>query len=91
MTATLQLTFHSDPGHGWLEVPRALAHSLHITPRISQYSYRSHDGDTLYLEEDCDAWLFMNAAKEQGFTINIVERNSPNADSFIRSLRRVGT
>jgi hypothetical protein len=91
MSTLLQLNFHTDPGHGWLEVPRTLAVALHIIPRISHYSYRSHDGDTLYLEEDCDAAVFVEAAKAQGFVIKTVERNSPSADSFIRSLRRVCT
>jgi hypothetical protein len=88
-TNTLRLTFHTDPGHGWLEVHRPLAVKLGIASKISPYSYRSHDGDTYYLEEDCDAGLFMDAAKAAGYVVNIVERNSPNADSFIRTLRRV--
>lgn len=51
--------FISDPGHGWLEVPMAEVRSLGILP--SPYSYVSPDGQLAYLEEDCDAALFIKA------------------------------
>jgi hypothetical protein len=49
-------TFHTDPGHGWLEVPRSHLRILGIEDRISGYSYA--DDENVYLEEDCDASLF---------------------------------
>ena len=49
--------FISDPGHGWLEVPLAELSILPYPP--SSYSYRN-DGFA-YLEEDCDAPLFLRA------------------------------
>lgn len=94
MTAlALQLNFHSDPGHGWLEVHRNLLVKLRnlghdILPKISAYSYVSHDGDTLYLEEDCDAALFVDACKAVGWTFSIKDINNPRSDSFVRTLRR---
>lgn len=54
-------TFHQDPGHGWLEVPRAELQALGIAHRISGYSYQSRDGATVYLEEDCDLSTFARA------------------------------
>jgi len=50
----------SDPGHGWLVVPRAdvLASGAEISP----YSFLSLDGRTAYLEEDVDAPAFAAAA-----------------------------
>lgn len=57
-------TFHSDAGHGWLEVDFIELVDLAIADDVSAYSYR--DGDTVYLEEDCDAARFMTALEEAG-------------------------
>jgi hypothetical protein len=54
-------TFHADPGHGWLEVPHNHLTELGIAGRISGYSYREPNGQTWYLEEDCDAATFAKA------------------------------
>ena len=54
--------FHSDPGHGWLAIKRREAEALQISDNISGYSFCK--GDTVYLEEDNDASLFINAYKE---------------------------
>lgn len=40
--------YYTDPGHGWLKVPRKQALGL----SISAFSYQR--GDWVYLEEDCD-------------------------------------
>ena len=53
--------FHTDPGHGWLAVPFKDLHALGIGDKISGYSYVK--GKTAYLEEDCDAAVFINAYK----------------------------
>ena len=53
--------FHTDPGHGWLAVPYKDLVELNIQDKISDYSYSN--GDTAYLEEDCDAAVFINAYK----------------------------
>ena len=53
-------TMHSDPGHAWLEVEFHELHKLGIANDISTCSYRQ--GDLAYLEEDCDAPLFLRAA-----------------------------
>lgn len=76
-------TFHNDPGHGWLEVPRAEARSAGILGRITHYSYQSRDGATLYLEEDCDAALFVDA---RGLTSADFRDKYSDADSFVRRL-----
>ena len=55
-------TFISDPGHGWLKVPLADLLELGITDRISQYSY--HNGKYAFLEEDCDASIFVHFVKK---------------------------
>jgi hypothetical protein len=45
-----ELKFISDPGHGWLRVPRGDVAASGYRP--SRYSYRS--SEYIYLEEDCD-------------------------------------
>ena len=58
-----QYKFFSDPGHGWLEVPMAAVRKAGIQNKISNYSYRKVIGcvEYAYLEEDCDAPLFLEA------------------------------
>jgi len=53
--------FISDPGHAWLEVPKADVYAAGIAQEISGYSYIH--GKYVYLEEDCDAGLFIDAVK----------------------------
>lgn len=88
-TATLDLTFFSDPGHGWLQVPKTKLLELNIHNMISGYSYEDRFGNA-YLEEDCDMDCFMKAAGMQGWQVKITSRNEPYADSFVRGLKRYG-
>ena len=53
--------FHTDPGHGWLAVPFKDIEALGVGDKISRYSYVKRK--TAYLEEDCDAAVFINAYK----------------------------
>jgi len=73
---TKKFTFHADPGHGWLEVEFSDLEELNIQEKISGYSYVR--GNKVYLEEDCDAYLFMETAKSNGWTINIQEKYQEN-------------
>lgn len=67
----LKLRFHSDPGHGWLEVSKELLAQLDIADKITSYSYAL---DTVvYLEEDCDMSLFLEAAAKAEITINFIQ------------------
>jgi len=68
---TLKLTFHTDSGHGWLAVNRSHLEALGIVDQISTYSYQK--GTTAYLEEDCDASRFFEAAKAAGWVLNMVD------------------
>lgn len=56
------LRFIDDPGHAWLEVPREAVKKAGVLAQVSEYSYQSRDGRTLYLEEDCDAPLYLRKA-----------------------------
>lgn len=71
------LTHLSDPGHGWLVVPRALAADVmggqntaaggSGVSLFSPYSFEvpTASGPVLLLEEDCDASLFLALWKKQ--------------------------
>jgi hypothetical protein len=78
-------TFHSDNGHGWLQVGKDELVMLGIENSISGYSYRNNNN--VFLEEDCDASLFVNAMENKGVKISYKYANV-DGDSFIRSLRR---
>ena len=45
---------------------------LGIERQITPFSYRH--GDTAYLEEDCDAALFVEALRAQGIEVKLVPR-----------------
>jgi hypothetical protein len=59
--------FITDGGHGWLSVPLEELKELGITRQISSYSYMTQT--RAYLEEDCDAAVFLDAA---GIDINSI-------------------
>lgn len=50
--------FYSDPGHGWLAVKITDLADMGLLNLISRYSYIR--GNTVYLEEDCDASKFID-------------------------------
>lgn len=58
-----QLTWYSDPGHSWLQVPKTLIPSK-ARAMFSHYSYE--DKQYLYLEEDCDAPRFKHILRQMG-------------------------
>jgi hypothetical protein len=59
-----ELTFVSDPGHGWLEVPLTDIAALGVEMKISPYSFI--DGRFAYLEEDEDYAVYMDALVARG-------------------------
>ncbi len=76
-------TYHQDPGHGWIAVPVAEVIALGIADKVSHYSYiRS---GVVYLEEDCDASLWLRAREAaDGHKPTLIEVHS-NYDSVIRN------
>jgi len=74
--------FYEDPGHGWLAVKRSELSRLGLTDKISSYSYQR--GEVVYLKEDCDAGLFLNAKRLKGEEVRIRD-NHTNRRSRIRS------
>lgn len=80
-----KLHFYSDPAHGWLKVAIKELERLGIADKITPCSYIR--GQYAYLEEDCDAPLYMKAYKEaHGEKVKIeVEEHTTNRESRIRS------
>jgi hypothetical protein len=58
--------FYNDPGHGWLRVKIAELIGLAIADKISAFSYIN--GKYAYLEEDCDAGVFLRAKFGENIT-----------------------
>lgn len=78
----LKLKFHSDAGHGWLAVKRELLNLLGIADKVTSYSYQR--GQSVYLEEDCDASLLIKALDARCVAHTIVNIKPKNR-SPIRS------
>ena len=77
------IPYYTDPGHGWFAVKRNELQRLGVLDKVSTYSYQR--GQTVYLEEDCDAALFFAAYKAaHGEPPAYVEKNT-NGRSPIRS------
>jgi hypothetical protein len=77
-------TYYTDPGHGWVEVPRALLHELSIADKITGYSYQR--GEDVFLEEDCDLSTFARAMAKAGRSCDLTQVNEPRGDSWVRLL-----
>jgi hypothetical protein len=83
---TYNCTAFSDPSHGWLRVSKTLVLSLGIYENISSFSYEN--GRFVYLEEDRDYALFLDAMTKVGRPLNIREVFA-KGPSKIRNYRRV--
>ena len=80
------LIFHSDPGHAWLEVSKVELRRVGVSKNeISHYSYKK--GPNVYLEEDCDAGIYINALmkKDSLSRDDICIKEIHNEDSPIRN------
>ena len=82
------LSFHADPGHGWLAAPIDEIREAGLC--ISEYSYINRDTGTAYLEEDCDAMVFINHLKKNNVPFTISETHI-NDDHPIRRMERWNT
>ena len=86
MTQAQEFTIHTDPGHGWIQVPMLMVFELGFAHDVTHWSYM--DDSFVYLEEDCDARLFILAFNEaHGERPQINEQYSDN-ESFVRNLKR---
>lgn len=55
---------YADPSHAWVKVKMTELDKLGVSRYISEFSYAR--GDYAYLEEDCDAGIFVNALEDKG-------------------------
>ena len=82
------LLFISDPGHAWLQVTLKDIVTLKVSDKISSCSYVKKN--MAFLEEDCDAVVFLNAAKAAGWLITIRETyQDPTQIRNYRSYKKV--
>jgi len=78
----MKFNFYTDPGHGWIKVPKKLLIKLGIDNAITPFSYVR--GEYAYLEEDTDASTFITAMKKANKTVELKAHNS-NKSSRIRN------
>lgn len=78
------LRFIEDPGHGWLEVDKVDLVTLGIADKISHFSYQRGPTGKVYLEEDCDASVFLDAATAAGW--NVIWNCIHQENTFVREL-----
>ena len=81
----MKLKYYTDPGHGWIAIKRKVLTDLEVADKITVFSYQK--GQTVYLEEDCDAFLVMQKLSEKGITV-IFDRKHTNNRSPIRNYNR---
>lgn len=81
--------FHSDPGHAWLEVSVQKLWSVGLRPQdFSVYSYRR--GDRCFLEEDCDAPLFLETYRKVFGERPMFKEVNMDRQHWIRDLPSIG-
>ena len=71
---TVTFDIYNDPGHGWLKTTRAKLQQLGIAELISTYSYQR--GDSVFLEEDCDAGILVSRLRHLGYTVKFREHHA---------------
>ena len=86
-------TYHTDNGHGWLEVPLNDFHNAGLwLHQVSRYSFAEVKGDkyvpTLYLEHHCHMAFFLDAITAKNIAFDIVEKHH-SGDAYIRKLGRI--
>jgi hypothetical protein len=80
-------SYHSDPGHGWAEVPYIELVRLGINKNVSSYSYRDNDNN-VFLEEDCDMSLWYHAHEAHYGKYPEIADVLHDHDCFVRNLNR---
>jgi len=80
-----KLKFIQDPAHGWISVKRSDLKLLGIEDEISPFSYQK--GNRVYLEEDRDAGIYLDKAKQAGWEIALNE-SFTNRRSWVRYQER---
>lgn len=76
MKKEIKCVWYDDPGHAWLRVPARWLYPFGIHNDISTCSYEH--GRYVYLEEDCDAGVFIKKAKELGYVLVFGNKSTDN-------------
>lgn len=71
----LKLTHIDTGGHGYLSVSKEIIKELGLVDEISGYSGMNQT--RVFLEEDCDASLFIDRAKERGYEVEVKSSYNP--------------
>lgn len=79
---TKKYDFYADQSHGWLKVKREELAKLGILKDISGYSYQKNG--YVYLEEDCDASLFIKTMEKWNTKV-VCRGHYSNRESKIRN------
>jgi hypothetical protein len=82
---TINCTWFFDPGHAWLQVNKQTLEDFGLTPAdFSEFSRT--DGHDLYLEEDCDAGIFIRAVGDKA---ELIFNEQECTDKFsVRAMQR---
>lgn len=76
---------YSDDSHGWIAVKKKLIDDLNLSKKITVFSFQK--GKTVYLEEDCDASVFLDELKKRDMNCQIISIHHKNK-SPIRGYER---
>ena len=84
MKVTTRIKTYSDPQHGWAKVSFKSLLKLGLVNKITGYSYVSKCLNYVFLEEDHDLTLYVNALKERNIEYKFIE-SWTNNQSRIRN------
>jgi len=74
-----------DPGHSWLIAPVSTLKNIKgLFDQISAYSPIKNN--LIYLEEDCDAPVFITEMENAGHTINLSFQNINDFDEYLQNV-----
>lgn len=75
---TKKINFFHDPSHGYYQIPKSTLEKLGISKNISNSSKRQ--GSNVFLEEDRDMSLFVDALKLKGLKLDEGNFNDKHFD-----------
>ena len=86
MSKKIDVIYYSTPRHGYFKVDGDDMRGLKISQCMSDYSFYNEDDDIFYLEEDCDASIFMKRCELDGVEVNVTDEDidSDEEESIIR-------
>ena len=75
MSKKIDVIYYSTPRHGYFKVDGDDMRGLKISQCMSDYSFYNEDDDIFYLEEDCDASIFMKRCELDGVEVNVTDED----------------